>query len=75
MYTPLAFGFYAEEFSQNSSQLVDQVIRIRTQLNRSLSGCHVNWLSSKRELRQGLVTKVVVFWLALCVVLHCIALW
>jgi hypothetical protein len=47
---PLAIGFYVEGFSQNSSQLIGQVIRIRTRLECSTSGCYVNWLWSKIKL-------------------------
>jgi hypothetical protein len=67
---PLTFGVYAEGLSQNSSQLVGQVIRLNTQLACSSSGHHVNWLWPKRKLRWGLVTKTVVFRLALHVVPH-----
>jgi hypothetical protein len=65
---PPAFGFYANGFSLNSSQLISQVIRIHTRLGHSSSGHHVNWLRSKRKLWQGLIIKAAILRLAVSVV-------
>jgi hypothetical protein len=62
--TSSAFRFYAEELTQDGSQLISYFVRVHAGLGCGSSGRHVNWLLSKGELWWCFITKAFGFWLA-----------
>jgi hypothetical protein len=67
---PSSFRFYAKGLTQDTSQLVGQVVRIHARLDCCSRRHHVNWSRPKRKLRRGLIAKAVNFWLVVGIEPH-----